>query len=82
MSPFGTKFNGFYNYLRGQDWDPASAFFAALSSAAQEVEYSDWPLPREWVSEAQEIAIGRDGDAFWESRRRALLVTMRRPVTP
>jgi hypothetical protein len=41
MSRFGPKFKGYYNYLRDQDWDPMSAFNAALSSAAQEVEYTD-----------------------------------------
>jgi hypothetical protein len=68
MSSFGRTFMDFYNYLRDQDWDPMSAFNAALSSAAQEVEYTDWPLPGEWISEATEIAIDRDGDAFQNAR--------------
>lgn len=82
MSHFGRTFMGFYNYLRDQDWDPMSAFNAALSSAAQEVEYTDWPLPREWISEATEIAIHRDGDAFWESRRRALPMNISGDISP
>ena len=49
---FGRRFKKRYDPLREGDINPATAFDIALSKAAQEVGYSGWPLPQEWLEAA------------------------------
>jgi hypothetical protein len=67
--PFSREFKKYYYGLRDNGWDPAKAFDSALAKAAKEVGYSGWPLPQDWIDQATQIAIVRDGDALEESRR-------------
>ena len=66
---FGRRFKKRYDPLREGDINPATAFDIALSKAAQEVGYSGWPLPQEWLEAATAIAVKRDGDVLAGSRR-------------
>jgi hypothetical protein len=69
LGRFSREFKKYYYRLRDSGWDPASAFDSTLAKAAREVGYSGWPPPQEWIDQATEIAIVRDGDALEESRR-------------
>ncbi len=68
LGRFGRQFKKYYYRLRDNGWDPAKAFDSSMAKAAQEVGHSGWPLPQEWIDQATQIAIVRDGDALQESR--------------
>ncbi len=70
LGRFSRQFKKYYYRLRDNGWDPAKALDSSMAQAAKDAGYSGWPLPQDWIDQATQIAIVRDGDAALEESRR------------